>query len=111
MKVIIAGGNRPGFRRSTRTVDVPDIAKDVPDATKGVKKARLKVAKAGFEHPISLEKLGATKAEAQAWLFEHKCRSWKQKGLAGDYFVANWKVIWFSDPNLAMRFKLALFRK
>lgn len=110
--VVIAGGNRPGFRRSTRVVEVevPKVP-PVPDERKVVKKARLKEAKQGFSHPVNLEKLGSSRVNAQAWLFEHKCRSWKQKGAEGDYFVNNWKVVWFADPDLAMRFKLAMFKK
>lgn len=107
----IEGGDRPGFRRNARVLELDVPEESAPNERKQVKKVRLRIAKEGFSYPIDLKKLGCTRAEAQEWLFKQRCRSWKQKGMEGDYFVKTWNVIWFANPDLAMRFKLALFRK
>jgi len=78
---------------------------------KGIKKANLTDARSHFPHRVDISQLGSSTLEVKEWLIAHRYRSWKQKGLNGDYYQTDWKVLWFADPSKAIKFKLSLFNR
>jgi hypothetical protein len=77
---------------------------------KGIKKANLSDAKSHFPHKVNLADIGCSTDDAQKWLMAHRYRSWKQKGLNGDYYYDNWSVLRFADKSVATEFVLSLSR-
>jgi hypothetical protein len=81
---------------------------DPSKARKKIKKENLRDAKSHFPHRVNLTKLECSVAAAQDWLIKHRYRSWKQKGLNGDYYYDNWSVLYFKDKNIVLEFVLSL---
>ena len=75
---------------------------------KTVKKSNLSDAKSHFPHKVTVSNLRCSTKEAQQWLMSKHYRSWKQKGLSGDYYYDNWSELWFADKLVATEFILSL---
>jgi hypothetical protein len=75
---------------------------------KQMKKENLRDARSHFPHRVNLTNLGCSVANAQDWLINHRYRSWKQKGLEGDYYYNNWNILYFKDKNVVLEFVLSL---
>ena len=85
----------------------PNPAK-IKTIRKAIKKENLKDARSHFPYKVHLVKLGCSVREAQEWLMENRYRSWKQKGLAADYYYDNWSILYFRDKSTLTHFTLAL---
>lgn len=92
------------FAKSTKKVGFIDS----PKVRKQIKKANLRDARSNFKHRVTLGKIGCSHLAAQKWLIDHRYRSWKQKGLNGDYYYNTWDVLYFKDKDVAFEFVLAL---
>lgn len=72
---------------------------------KRIKKENLADAKKHF--PYRYEVLNHTPAEIKQWMMENRFRSWKQKGLNGDYYTMNHKILWFREEESLLYFILS----
>ena len=84
---------------------LPDPNK-IKSIRKALKKENLKDAKSHFPNKVSLAKLKCTVLEVQQWLIDNRYRSWKQKGLAGDYYYDSWNILYFKDGSAYTHFML-----
>jgi hypothetical protein len=76
---------------------------------KKIKKENLSDARNHFPYKINLQRAKCTTEEIQLWLIAHRYRSWKQKGLNGDYYYDDWKSIRFKEKSVMTEFILSLF--
>jgi len=89
----------------------PALLLDSSAIRRGIKKNNLTDARSHFPHRVDIPQLGSSTQQVKEWLIAHRYRSWKQKGLNGDYYQTDWKVLWFADASKAIKFKLSLFNR
>lgn len=78
-----------------------------PKDRKKIKKQNLKDAKSHFEHKVVLEP--AIEREClKEWFIRNRYRSWKEKGLAADYFTRDHRTFWFREKHVAVHFLMSL---
>jgi len=95
-----------------QNLDKGDWVTPNPNKSKSIRKAtkneNLKDAKSHFPYKVRLVKLGCSVREAQEWLMQNRYRSWKQKGLAADYYYDNWSILYFASLDVLTHFTLSL---
>lgn len=77
-----------------------------PNDRKKIKKANL--ADARKHYPYKAVLTDVPKIDLKEWLIKNRYRSWKQKGLAGDYFTRDNITFWFREEEKRAFFILAL---
>lgn len=107
--VPIAAGSLMIKNTSTGDWVIPNPAK-IRSQRKATKKENLADAKSHFPKKVQLKKLKCTVIEVQQWLHANRYYSWKQKGLAADYYYDTWNTLYFADGNAFTHFMLSFSR-
>lgn len=78
----------------------------INSARKALKKQNLKDAKSHFKYKIELESRDL--ASVKQFFIKHRYRSWKEKGINGDYYTKDWYTYWFRTKEAATHFMLSM---
>jgi len=79
---------------------------DRKNERKQIKKENLKEAKSHFPFKVIVE--GKSLSEIKEWLICNRFRSWKQKGLMGDYYTKDNVTYWFREKDKMVLFLISL---
>ena len=76
------------------------------DERKLIKKSNLAEAKRHFPYRVDIK--DKSLIDIKEWLIKNRFRSWKQKGINGDYFTKDNKIYWFKEKDKMILFLLSL---
>ena len=70
-----------------------------PKDRKDIKKENLKDAKSHFPFKAKLN-VSLLRSDLIDWFIRNRLRSWKQKGIDGDYYTKDHVVFWFKTEEI-----------